>query len=319
MSDEAAKTDKTDILVKLQPESSDARVKQLEAELASLNRLTKAAETEIERVWKVYSRITTLLGIFIALVVAVIGLLGWKTYREILDEVRNAAKLKIDQRIDAEFETERIRQTISQVASNEAKGLLISQIIPEVRLFEQTITNQISSIRDISSNAVAVVAELEGQASFLNVMNSAIAGSRSNYMQLVNWAKDSKSPFAGQAMKSKFIAAKLNFFSPFGPRFKPQWNAGRDPAKLSIAQLISAYHESTFHFGGPVIEIIWGREDIAKQLRMQFLISVIEEGEDLNAVYTAINFFATEAGLDANSEEFEIYSEWWKANKDKIK
>jgi hypothetical protein len=102
-------------------------------------------------------------------VLAVIGFIGvWAAYRSATVEL---SKLMVD-KINSEFKTERIRATVSEVASNEARALLISEIQPEVTQFENEINTQINQVTLIANNAVSNL--------FSSMASDKIQGSETN-------------------------------------------------------------------------------------------------------------------------------------------
>lgn len=94
------------------PSPDDARVKQLEDELARRERLTLAAETEIARVWEAYAKIAKLAAIFLVIAGAVAAFLGFKT----LDDLKLIAKNTAQSELDRQFAKEEIQKMISEKA-----------------------------------------------------------------------------------------------------------------------------------------------------------------------------------------------------------
>lgn len=302
------------------------RIKQLEAErdhfkneVSSRDALTTAAETQINRAWKAYTVLAGLIGTFLLFVLGGAAFLGYSTYKQMLEDTRKSAEKQINNKISSEFETDRIRQTISIVASNQASQLLVSQIRPEVDRFGLILTNEINAVMEVSQQAFTNSLRLEQQAEFASVMNSAVAGSRSNYFQLLAWKNAADSPFSKKAERAAMLAAKLNFYNALAPQYTVTWKEGFDPQKATFAVLFEQYKSSPPHLRSPFVTTIWNRTDISKKIRMQFLLSVIENEEDLNAVFTAINYYSREAGLPASTDHFETYSDWWETNNISVK
>jgi hypothetical protein len=181
------------------------------------------------------------------------GILGallqiWKETKARIEYVRNditnlvgQTHLEISSNIVRQFEEPRIRVVVLQVASNEARNILISQIHPEVERFEKQISEKVDQINAVATNAVLTVKRLEEQSQFLSVMTSALSGSRSNFMVLVKWSKDNVFVFNKEARDSVDSAIVLNGYNPMGTRFVLEWADGVDPSKIPYEGLEHHY------------------------------------------------------------------------------
>ncbi len=199
--------------------------------------------------------------------------------------------------ISKEFQTDRIRATVSEVASNEARGLIQSQINPEVERFEKQISENVDQINALATNAVLTVKRLEEQSQFLSVMTGALSGSRKNYEQLVKWSRDQSYPFQAEAAS----AALLNFPNPLSPTFNLKWRDGIDPSKLTLEEIINDFQYIPGENHQAFVQFVWNRNDLTKRDRMEFLLNVILNDENLRAVFYAVQLFAGEAKLEMQS------------------
>jgi hypothetical protein len=84
-------------------------------------------------------------------VLALIGLFG---LLDIYEKASNKVQSTIVTTITNEFQTDRIHSTVSDVASNEAKVLLIAQVMPEVTNFEGQIGLRLAEINNTANNVI---------------------------------------------------------------------------------------------------------------------------------------------------------------------
>ena len=94
------------------------------------------------RIWK--KHLLFIFGEFsLFMVIGLVGLLD--IYREASSKVGQL----VVARIEREFQSERIRATVSEVASSQAKETINSQILPEVSKFEDQVGKELSQVKTL--------------------------------------------------------------------------------------------------------------------------------------------------------------------------
>jgi hypothetical protein len=121
-----------------------------------------------KKIWK--KHLFLIFGEFSLLML--IGLLG---LFDIYEKASNKVQSLIVTTITNEFQTDRIHATVSDVASNEAKGLLIAQVMPEVTNFEGQVSLRLQQINDTANNVVSGL--------YSNMVFETFSGSDSNHVE----------------------------------------------------------------------------------------------------------------------------------------
>jgi hypothetical protein len=120
-----------------------------------------------KRIWK--KHLLLIFGEFSVLML--IGLLG---LLDIYEKASNKVQSVIVTTITNEFQTDRIHAAVSEVASNEARGLLIAQVMPEVTNFEGQVGFRLQQINDTANNVVSGL--------YSNMVFETFSGSDSNHV-----------------------------------------------------------------------------------------------------------------------------------------
>jgi hypothetical protein len=120
-----------------------------------------------KRIWK--KHLLLIFGEFSVLML--IGLLG---LFDIYEKASNKVQSVIVTTITNEFQTDRIHATVSDVASNEAKAILIVQVMPEVTNFEGQVSSRLAEINDTANNMVSAL--------YSNMVVEIFSGSDSNHI-----------------------------------------------------------------------------------------------------------------------------------------
>jgi hypothetical protein len=118
------------------PSPNELRIKQFEDELASRERITQAAEKEINRVWESYSRITKLSAVFLILAGGVVAFLGIKTFSDIRDEAKKAAteevaKMREEAKTAVAQEVQKTRDAVRKELDEQFSSDAIKQLIAD--------------------------------------------------------------------------------------------------------------------------------------------------------------------------------------------
>jgi hypothetical protein len=105
---------------------------------------------------------------------SVLALIGFFGLLDIYEKASNKVQTTIVTTITNEFQTDRIHATVSDVASNEARGLLIAQVMPEVTNFEGQVGLRLQQINDTANNVVSGL--------YSNMVFDTFSGSDSNHV-----------------------------------------------------------------------------------------------------------------------------------------
>ena len=120
-----------------------------------------------KRIWK--KHLLLIFGEF-----SVLALIGFFGLLDIYEKASNKVQSTIVTTITNEFQTDRIHATVSDVASNEARGLLIAQVMPEVTNFEGQVGLRLQQINDTANNVVSGL--------YSNMVFETFSGSDSNHV-----------------------------------------------------------------------------------------------------------------------------------------
>ncbi|MGD2093516.1 MAG: hypothetical protein PVH77_00750 [Phycisphaerales bacterium] len=123
----------------------------------------------------------------------------------------------IKDRIRKEFKDPRIRETVSNVASENAEYLMREEIAPEVEKFKEEMQDALEQSMKLSQNAKEQFDQLK---SIIELEDAARFGSRKAYLSLKNIASV-QSPFAAMAKRRVYTIERelLSYSSVPGVRF----------------------------------------------------------------------------------------------------
>ncbi|MFA6547293.1 MAG: hypothetical protein WCS99_22940 [Limisphaerales bacterium] len=111
---------------------------------------------------------------------------------EQLSQIVSATLIQLTNRISAEFETQRIRETVRAVAEAQAKSLLKQEIQPAIDGFRSEMNVKLST-------SSAVVGQLTNTMYFAKTVLSAQNDDRRAFDLLHAWGDDSKHPFQSES------------------------------------------------------------------------------------------------------------------------
>jgi hypothetical protein len=228
----------------------------------------------------------------------------------------------VSNRIAAQFEEPRIRETLNQVARTRASEILEEQVRPSVEAVQQatrdTLKSLETSLKDTKTKLDNVVTEFQLINEFNMTAIAAQGDDRKAFDKLEIWANDKAYPFSSLAENVWWNILQDRGGRLPGGHFVLEWRDGIEPSKLSLEQLRRTYETITTRLKPALIQFIWNRNDITQKDRMQFLMDVIENDQSLTAVEWAGRFFTTGAELQKNPIHVKVLVDWWKNNKDKF-
>jgi len=267
------------------------------------------------RLWKKHIYFIT--GEFSILML--IGLLG-------LVEVYHQVTKSVATKIDGEFKTERIRATVSEVASNQAGAMVTRQIQPEVDKFETQVAKQLSQVTDTTTNAVAAIKQLQGQSEFLSVLLKADNDDRKAFDQLTAWAADTNYPFQELSMDAVNKIEEGDVVKIQGITKSLIWNSDVVVSNLPFSaypmnyQYLSQMRDRVDATSRSSLRVklmyeLNGRNDFPKNDKMQFLMDVYKHDKSLNVVSYVGRIMNKEPGCDYLPLDTPSIISWWERNK----
>lgn len=273
-----------------------------------------------KRIWK--KHILFIFGEFSLLML--IGLIG---LYDIYHKASNEVKSVIVTNVVNEFKTDRIRATVSEVASNQANETITTQIRPEVDKFEKNVGEELGQITDLTTNAVSTVKRLEGQSEFLSVLLKAINDDRVAFDQLRKWASDVNYPFHDLANSAignyeESDAMQLPTVTKADP-----WLSNIVKSNLTFQSYKDAYkfyNEApergpemlpTYRMRIKLLSELWDRKDFSKGDKLTFLMDVYEHDRSLKVVSYAGRIVNQEPGCDYFPLSTTLIIKWWEQNK----
>jgi hypothetical protein len=250
------------------------------------------------------------------------GIAGWLTFRGKKQQERIDATMtdqltvfqqSISNRIVAEFETARIRETISEVASNQATKLLLSQIQPEVAAFKSEVAFRLAS-------ASEEIQALTNATRLSMTILAAQANNRASFDQLRQWAEDptnSASEICRQIVVSIMDLHNGRDIDPMVPQYYPPWGTDSDP-KWDFKKINFTYWELASsqppqrRIG--LLQALWKREDISRSNKLAFTVEVLKKEGDLQAVSAAGYLFRQSSGFNMKTLAIRDFLDWWNRN-----
>jgi uncharacterized protein YoxC len=155
---------------------------------------------------------------------------------------------------------------------------------------------------------------------FTNTVVAAQTDDRKAFDQLKKWADSPDAyPYAKEASQAWLKVVDEHSANIWNSGYTVPWKEGIDPSKLDFNFLKKEYQNAHVTLKVPLLEYIWGRNDIPKKLRMQFLIDVIQHDSSLNAVEYAGRYFTNGADLKIKPIAIDYLVNWWNEHSNDIK
>ncbi len=308
------------------------------------------AYKEIIGVRHVYIWLAGVLGLIIIAGITVISLIAWNTIGDMRSDLREEIKIitsrlesevdlvgrQVTNRIEEEFNKDKIHDTVQTTAkeridavADEFIGMKINDMVmPLVNSISKQIedaNNRLTALEDKYKTTIKLaennLRKQEKITEYLIAFSDAQNGDRKAYDRLATWGEDKTFFLSSQATAAH---AKIRSMHSF-PLFQEQsliWKEGIDPAGFTFVELKNFYNTiqiSDAKTKTTLITYIWKREDIPKKDRMEFLINIIKNDSNLEAVEFAGRYFNQAANLKYDPLAVDEFVKWWEANKNKIK
>lgn len=256
-----------------------------------------------------------------------VGIGSWLAYqgkqqRERIDLALNSQlssfQQSISNRIVSEFETARIRETISSVASNQADRIILGEIQPAVTTFKHEVASRLEQAQGALQQVSNIVA-------FASVLARAQSNDGKAFDELWKWSGDpsySETKAAHQAVVAIMDAHNVTQFSTW--RFNRPWPSGADP-KWDTSAILTNYQamiQSDPHNPGPRIglqQAVWERSDLTRSNKLAFAVYVMMEDANLNARSWAGYYFRESSGFNQKTLARPFFLDWWLKNAGSIK
>lgn len=217
-------------------------------------------------------------------------------------------------RISTEFQDFRIRKTISDVASNQAKVMMEQEIAPKVTMF----ANDLAALR---IKAETNYAELKDTSDVAILIVKAMADDRYALDELLRSHGVSPSRFSSLAYNVLYtISEKLSYDAHTRNIVLDVWkNTTNSPATASI----TAYSERYSSFVGAhsvlprmyLIYELYHSDRLAKRDKIDFLVEVLNKESSLQCVAEACFCMGKESGLGDNIINLPHMLKWWETNR----
>jgi len=313
-------------------------------------KIIERADKEIGHVHSVYKWLAWILGIIIAVGVGIGTYITWNTFSDMRRDLReetNAITSRFEKevdlvgrqvrsRIEEEFDKENIHKLVQETTKkriDEVADQLISKnindkVMPLITTLVKQIedaNNRLTVMEDRYKTAVELAEnnlnKQETIIEYLKTVSAAQNDDRKAYEKLEAWSKDKSFLLSSQASIATLKIRSMHD-NPLYTERNITWKAGIDPSKLTLSDL-KKYYEVLQDFDSykktAMITYIWKREDIPTRNKMEFLIDVIKNDENLAAVEYAGRYFSQGAGFEKDPLAVNDFVNWWNKNKDQIK
>lgn len=208
---------------------------------------------------------------------------------------------------------------------NDANEFITNKISDTEKIIEDLQQNYnlskstLTRIQNILSETEDRLKQVESLSEFQVTLLKSQNGDRKAYNRLGSLLKDENFPYQELAY-SAFISIREEYvWKNKMPYVTPRalFKDNIDPNTLSIDAFVREY----FDFIGTEqrpgwVKYIWKREDFQKSDRIDFLISVLQDDNNLDAVNLAGRFLSEETKIKWNPFQIEPFVEWWGKNKE---
>lgn len=296
---------------------------------------------------------TMLLGTwqFWSLFALIVGIAAYGAFKLAPEAAREKAVSlfngTVTNEINAQFKDPRISNIVVSVASNEATNLLLKQIYPTIKTFQDAASNSFARFQGTvdsqmqefnaslkrsqltESNLQAVLSEmnsglrqLDQDSEFVTKVILAENDDRAAYEQLLKWRQDSS--FRHQS-SAGFVAVRIanHYYGQRGNWIKMPWEVIPDSTNRyswNIEQvnafwnlIVSAFQATDY------IDFVWGNTNVTKEQRISFLRHAYlkDSRNSLQAANAAATFVSETLGAKYNPsfEYSDIESRWLEFSK----
>ncbi|MBU0547861.1 MAG: hypothetical protein KJ710_02815 [Candidatus Omnitrophica bacterium] len=192
------------------------------------------------------------------------------------------------------------------------------EIMEEVAQKNKILGGKVEDLNNLTSKVTDKLKELEMITEFSRVATEAQNDNRYAFDKLVLWYDDKSFSTMRKLISNIVIKIRTDYAGVLDQGYlKFDWPKNVDSNKISLSDFEVIYRSSASLYHAYLVNFIQNRNDISKENKMRFFITVVEKDESLNATNYAGKFFAQAAGINWLPFNIEPLLNWWKQNKDK--
>lgn len=188
------------------------------------------------------------------------------------------------------------------------------------------VANEATRARELSQQAAetteeakATLEELKSITDFMALIVAAQTDDRAAFDKLEEIANDKNNKFSSKALQAWITVLNAHAQPMYSTGLKFPWKKGIDPSKLSFNQLKQGFSEVPPASKLALLEYIWGRNDIPKYVRLEFLMEVMKTDSSLTVVEYAGRYFTAGTGQEMKPLAVSYISEWWEKHQQEFK
>jgi len=202
--------------------------------------------------------------------------------------------------------------TVDLVAKEASKAKELSE---EVANKNQQAEEKLDILDQAIKKANTSLTELDAATEFTMTVVAAQNDDRIAFDTLKKWSKDMNNPFSSKAAQAWNTIFESHNNPIYMSGFKVPWPKGPDPSTFSLAELAQKYRQAPAQLKPALIEYIWGRDDISKVNRLDFLIDVMKYDASLTAVEYAGRYFTAGTNQKIKPMAADYLVDWWGKHK----
>jgi len=253
-----------------------------------------------KRIWRRVCK--TLFGGFSILGILSVGFLIWSIYdgyQKAYEKSVEKFEKELTSKIAKEFETERIKETVTTVASTMANETIKKEIAPIVDEFKSETDGKLSDIEKIVDFSMVLIrAQNDDRQAFDKLLDISF-GDRGEFAEISDNA----------------LWSILMEESPFTVNYTIDYNKHNlNLNKSEIKEFKSFYLESPLTYREQILRDIWEKGKFTKLEKLEFLIDRIQNDNSINIVREACSLLDNEAKLNNNICYYKEYLKWWDEN-----
>jgi len=228
--------------------------------------------------------------------------------------VEAESKLEAIERIKTRVEAQ--GATIDLVAKDAKEA---RQLTDEIKKKSEEVEKKVKEMDQNVERADKNTKELSAVLEFTNTVVAAQSDDRKAYDKLKAWADDPTFRYSKESLQAYVKVMDDHSSGMYSSGFTVPWSAEFDPAKLDLQALSAIYRTAPDHVKLGLIEYIWGRKDLTRLSRLDFLMSVIRTDSSLKAVEYAGRYFTQGTELKIKPVATDYLSQWWTEHRNEIK
>jgi hypothetical protein len=224
----------------------------------------------------------------------------------------------------ATADAQTIAQLKERVENQSATVDLVAAQAAKAKDLSETATTQVTEAQQklealdkATTEATATLKRLKEEEEFRGLVIAAQNDDRASYDQLEKIVSDKTSRFSQMAADAYRTINAAHSGGMYRSGFQGYWTEGVDLSKFTFAQLQQIYGTAPAGVKPALLEYIWGRNDISKLDRMDFMIRIMKTDASLTAVEYASRHFLQGATLEnkVNPMALDTLYDWWEKHR----